>query len=297
MASTPTMPPTHPKPGQLFCRYRSLSLDQLYFEEHFGKSSLYKKLRSNLAKIDIPPGHRHLTFTSPCNEFHPTFKTMVFETCEQYIHRLRNRKLLNWRESHELSQRDLDFEDAETSRKSLRVFRGQDLTIDHRWDHREGCIHSDFPDTMIYHGGKSSLLTSLYFKQCDGTYVNGLGELKRMEYGDRRVIGADLLMENELYDFFDRSSWTDDLEEGELILLFDDPPDYNCEQSSTAPRRVFGVDLLMEHELYDFFDRSGWTDDLEEDELELFFSGPLVYKYEQSSDSPLWVSPPCHTTI
>ena len=103
-------------------------------------------------------------------------------------------------------------------------------------------------------------------------------------------------MKGELYDFFDRSSWTDDLEDDELVSLFSDPPNYKCEQSSTAPRRVNRVDLLMKDELYDFFDRSSWTDDLEGDELELFFSGPLDHKYEQSSDSPLWISLPGYTT-
>lgn len=261
-ATTSTMPPSKPLPDQLSCRHRNLSPDELYFEEHFGKSSLYTRLRQKLFNIGIPPGHRHLTFTSSCNEFHPTFDTVGFETCEHYIHRLRTRKLLQRRESHELSGRDLDFEDAETSRKGLRIFQGQDPTIDHGWDLCAGCSHSDCPDMMISHGRDRSIMTSLYSKQCDGTYVSGLGELKRMRYGDRRVIGVDLLMRGELYDFFDRLSWTDNLEEDELVLLFGDPLGYKCEQSSTGPHRAIGVDLLMKDELHDFFDRSSWTDDL-----------------------------------
>ena len=65
------------------------------------------------------------------------------------------------------------------------------------------------------------LATNLYFKGCDGTYVNAVGELLRMRYGNTRVLGADLVRANELYRLFDRSSWTDDLEDYELCRLFD----------------------------------------------------------------------------
>ena len=141
-----------PAANQNTCRHRELLVSKLQFAEVQDRKRLLSE-HPELFDVEIPRGCRHLTFLSLCNEFDLHFKTLLFETCEEFLARRRTRSSchpqlnyyeIGWnitdqwmavyRAIEEDYRTDFDFTDPTTTQHYL--VKVCDLTIHFSLEHR-----------------------------------------------------------------------------------------------------------------------------------------------------------------